>query len=335
MTNQEITGIHHVTAMTSSAEKNYEWFTNIIGLRLVKKTVNQDDIQTYHLFFADDEGNPGTDMTFFDFPNNPKGSKGTNDISRSSFRVPSDRALDYWLKRFEHFNVKHSEIKEQFGVKVIQFEDFDEQQYQLVSDENLDGVAPGKPWKDGPVPLEFAVYGLGPVIVRVDDFDQMASVLEDTLQFRKVSKENQYTLYEMGKGGNGGRLIIEESTILPAARQGYGSVHHVAFRVDDRAALNHWTDQLSNLGYANSGYVDRFYFESLYARMYPGVLFEFATDGPGFIDHQENYETLGEKLALPPAYEAHREQIEGLVRPIDTVRSTKVFEKEYFGFGEV
>lgn len=335
MTNQELKGIHHVTAITSSAEKNYEWFTNVLSLRLVKKTVNQDDIQTYHLFFADDEGNAGTDMTFFDFPNTPKGSKGTNDISRSSFRVPNNHALDYWLKRFDHYDVKHSEIKEQFGVKVIQFEDFDEQQYQLVSDENLEGVAPGKPWKNGPVPEEFGIYGLGPILIRVSNIEHMSTVLENTLNFRKIAKENQYTLFEMGKGGNGGRVIIEESTVLPPARQGYGSVHHVAFRVENRAVLDYWTERISNLGIPNSGYVDRFYFESLYSRMYPGVLFEFATDGPGFIDYQESYDNLGEKLALPPAYEEHREQIEQMVRPIDTVRSTKNFEKEYFGFDEV
>jgi glyoxalase family protein len=334
MTNTVLKGIHHVTAITSSAEKNYEWFTNVLGMRLVKKTVNQDDVHTYHLFFADDKGNPGTDMTFFDFPNIPKGSKGTNDISRTSFRVPNDRALDYWVKRFDHFDVKHSGIKEQFGVKVIQFEDFDEQQYQLVSDEKDTGVAPGTPWKNGPVPEEFGIYGLGPILIRVSSVDRMAETLEKVMDMKKIAHEGSLHLFEMGEGGNGARVILEASTILPPARQGYGSVHHVAFRVEDKEALDFWTDRLTQHGLANSGFVDRFYFKSLYARAYPGVLFEWATDGPGFIDHQESYEELGEKLALPPAFEAHREQIESIVRPIDTVRSTKTFEKEYFGFNE-
>src|SRR5688500_18494661 len=130
-----IKGIHHVTAITSSAEKNYEFFTNVVGMRLVKKTVNQDDIQTYHLFYADDMGSAGTDMTFFDFPGIPKGVHGTNEISKTSFRVPADKALDYWIKRLDRLQVKHTGIKEQFGRKTLAFSDFDDQQYQLISDE--------------------------------------------------------------------------------------------------------------------------------------------------------------------------------------------------------
>src|SRR6185312_10827971 len=127
-------GVHHVTAITSSAEKNYEFFTYVLGMRLVKKTVNQDDIQTYHLFFADDKGSAGTDMTFFDFPGIRKGVHGTNEISKASFRVPTDKALDYWVKRFDRLGVKHTGIKEQFGKKTLSFSDFDDQQYQLISD---------------------------------------------------------------------------------------------------------------------------------------------------------------------------------------------------------
>ena len=126
-------GIHHVTAITSSAEKNYEFFTYVLGMRLVKKTVNQDDMQTYHLFFADDKGSAGTDMTFFDFPGIPKGTHGTNEIYKTSFRVPTDAALDYWVKRFEKYEVKHNGIEEVFGKKTISFVDFDDQQYMLVS----------------------------------------------------------------------------------------------------------------------------------------------------------------------------------------------------------
>src|SRR5699024_7928190 len=129
-------GIHHVSAITSSAEKNYEFFTYVLGMRLVKKTVNQDDIQTYHLFFADDTGNPGTDMTFFDFPGVPKVKHGTNEIAVTSFRVPSDAALDYWMKRFDRLDVEHEGIQNQFDRKVLPFADFDDQQYQLISDEN-------------------------------------------------------------------------------------------------------------------------------------------------------------------------------------------------------
>ncbi|MEG0474723.1 MAG: ring-cleaving dioxygenase [Carnobacterium sp.] len=325
----ELKGIHHVTAITSSAEQIYDFFTSVLSLRLVKKTVNQDDIQTYHLFFADDQGSAGTDMTFFDFPGTPKGIKGTNDISKTSFRVPSDAALDYWIKRFAKYDVKHTGIKEQFGVKTISFEDFDEQHYQLISDENNTGIGSGVPWHKGPVPDEFAITGLGPVFVRIANFDFLKEVLEKVLLFKEIAQEGDFHLFEVGKGGNGAQMIVEHNQVLPQAQQGYGSVHHLAFRVEDRAALDEWIERMAQFRFPTSGYVDRFYFESLYARIAQGILFEFATDGPGFIDDEESYETLGETLALPPAFRNKRSEIEKLVRPIDTVRSNKVFEKEY------
>ncbi|VEF47573.1 glyoxalase [Bacillus freudenreichii] len=324
----ELKGIHHVTAITSSAEKNYEFFTYVLGMRLVKKTVNQDDIQTYHLFFADDKGNPGTDMTFFDFPGIPKGVHGTDEISKTSFRVPNDAALDYWVKRFNRLKVKHTGIKEQFGKKILSFVDFDDQQYQLISDENNKGVAAGIPWQKGPIPIEYAITGLGPIFVRVSNFDYFKKMMEVVLLFKEIAEEGSFHLFEVGEGGNGAQVIVEYNTILPQSRQGFGTVHHAAFRVEDRSVLDEWTKRLQSFGLSNSGYVERYYFGSLYSRVAPQILFEFATDGPGFMG-DEPYETLGEKLSLPPFFEPQREEIEKLVRPIDTVRSTKEFIKEY------
>lgn len=323
-----IKGMHHVTAITSSAEKNYEFFTYVLGMRLVKKTVNQDDIRTYHLFFADDKGNPGTDMTFFDFPGIPQGTHGTNEIAKTAFRVPSDAALDYWVKRFDRLDVQHDGIKEEFGVKTLSFSDFDDQKYQLVSDENNEGVEPGTPWQNGPIPLEYAVTGLGPIHVRIANFDYFKEMMEKVLQFKEIDQEDDHHLFEVGKGGNGARVVVEYNTVMPNAQQGYGTVHHSAFRVEDRSVLEEWIKRMDEFGFRTSGYVNRFYFESLYAPVAPQILFEFATDGPGFMG-DEPYETLGEKLALPPKLEPKREQIEEFVRPIDTVRSTKTFEKEY------
>ncbi|HLO13011.1 MAG TPA: VOC family protein, partial [Pseudoneobacillus sp.] len=196
-------GIHHVTAITSSAEKNYEFFTYVLGMRLVKKTVNQDDIQTYHLFFADDTGSPGTDMTFFDFPGIPKGVHGTNEISKTSFRVPSDAAIDYWIERFDRLKVKHTGMKEQFGKKTISFIDFDDQQYQLISDEKNEGVSSGTPWQKGPIPLKYAITGLGPIFVRTAHFDYFKEMLEKVLLFKEVANEEEFHLFEVGEGGNG------------------------------------------------------------------------------------------------------------------------------------
>ncbi|WP_284139380.1 MULTISPECIES: ring-cleaving dioxygenase [unclassified Virgibacillus] len=321
-------GIHHVTAMTSSAEKNYTFFTYVLGMRLVKKTVNQDDIRTYHLFFADDKGSPGTDITFFDFPNVQKGKHGTNEISKTSFRVPSDEALTYWEKRFDRLQIAHTGIQEQFGKKTLAFSDFDDQHYQLISDSLNKGVAAGTPWQKGPIPLEYAITGLGPVFVRVDNYAFFKQILEEVLLFEEIASEDSFHLFEVGEGGNGAQVIVEHNTTAPHAIQGYGTVHHVAFRVDNRAVLDEWTERLNRFRLPNSGHVDRFYFESLYARVAPQILFEFATDGPGFTG-DEPYETLGEKLALPPFLESKREEIEQIVRPIDTTRSTKIFEKEY------
>ncbi|WP_078393166.1 ring-cleaving dioxygenase [Shouchella patagoniensis] len=320
-------GIHHVTAITSSAEKNYDFFTHVLGMRLVKKTVNQDDIQTYHLFFADDKGSAGTDMTFFDFPGIPKGSHGTDEIYKTSFRVPTDNALDYWEKRFDRMDVNHTGIKEVFGKKTLSFVDFDDQHYQLISDEKNEGVESGTPWQKGPIPLEYAITGLGPIFVRVANVDFFKQVLENALHFKEVAHEGSLFLYEVGEGGNGAQVVVEHNMILPRARQGYGTVHHAAFRVEDRAVLDEWTNHLESMGFNTSGYVDRHFFESLYTRVSPQILFEFATDGPGFMG-DEPYETLGEKLSLPPFLEPKREYIESVVREIDTVRSDKEFTKE-------
>jgi glyoxalase family protein len=320
-------GIHHVTAITSSAEKNYEFFTYVLGMRLVKKTVNQDDIQTYHLFFADDTGSPGTDMTFFDFPGIQKGAHGTNEIFRTAFRVPTDAALEYWVKRFDRMKVKHTGIQDQFGKKVLNFVDFDDQQYQLVSDENNDGVASGTPWQNGPIPLENAITGLGPISIRVANLDFFKEVLEKVLLFKETANEGSSYLFEVGEGGNGAQILVEHNADLPQAIQGFGTVHHAAFRVEDRSVIEEWDSRLKGFGFQTSGHVNRYFFESLYARVAPQILFEFATEGPGFMG-DEPYETLGEKLSLPPFLEPKREQIEGYVRPIDTVRSTIEFNKE-------
>lgn len=323
----ELKGIHHVTAITSSAEENYQFFTYTLGMRLVKKTVNQDDIQTYHLFFADDTGHPGTDMTFFDFPGIPKGMHGTNEISKISFRVPSDAALDYWLHRFERLQVKNQGIQEQFGKKVLPFVDMDDQQYQLISDEDNQGVAAGIPWQNGPIPLAYAITGLGPITVTVNDISSFKTMMESVLHFQEIDQEDALHLFEVGEGGNGAQVIIEYNAVLAQARQGYGTVHHAAFRVEDRTVLDAWIERMQQLRLPNSGYVNRHYFESLYTRVAPQILFEMATDGPGFMG-DEPYETLGEKLSLPPLLEPKREEIENSVRPIDTVRSKTDFTKE-------
>ncbi|MGF3112563.1 VOC family protein [Facklamia sp. P9177] len=310
-------GIHHVTAMTNSAERNYDFMTKTLGLRLVKKTVNQDDIHTYHTFFADDRGNAGTDVTFFDFPNLPEGVKGTNSISRIGLRVKSDEALEYYLKRFEEKNVKHEGIKELFGSKVLAFEEEDGQAYQIFSDENNEGIPGGIPWKNGPIPEEFAIYGLGPVEITVGYFEEFKAALTTIYEMRIVEEHDDVALLEVGEGGHGGQVILRKDVETPQVQQGYGLVHHVSFRVADDEAIQAWADRYQKLEIGNSGLVDRYYFKALYARI-GHILIEISTDGPGFMG-DESYENLGEILSLPPFLEGQRESIESQVRPFDTV----------------
>lgn len=325
----KIHGIHHATLMTSDAVKIYEFFTYTLGMRLVKKTVNQDDINTYHLFFADDKGQAGTDVTFFDFLGNPKAQKGTDEIAKTGLRVATNEAIEYWLKRFDYLKVTHHGITTLFNRKVLFFEDFDDQEYFLISDEGIDGIKAGEPWHKGPIPDEYAIIGLGPIYFRVSDQHRFNHILTNHLGFKLIEEQDHQYLYEVEPGGNGASVMVEKTTGLPQGRQGDGAIHHVAFRVNEKSDLDAWISYLNKQGYRHSGHVDRFYFESLYTRMYPNMLFEFATDGPGFIDGYETYENLGETLALPPRFKDNREWIEQQVRMFDTTRSNKKFVKEY------
>lgn len=316
--NTQLKGIHHVTAITDDAERNYKFITEVLGMRLVKKTVNQDDIHTYHTFFADDIGSPGTDLTFFDFPNIPAGTKGTNSISRIGLRVPNDSALEYYSKRFDEFNVKHGQIYELFGKKVLEFEEEDGQSYRLFSDEHNHGVAPGRPWQNGPIPIDKAIYGLGPIEITVSYYEDFIKLVQFIYDMKAIISQEDVMVLEVGLGGNGGQMIVRRDTESPTEFQGYGRVHHVSFRVEDSHALNYWIERYKEIGLPSSGYVDRFFFEALYARL-GHILIELSTDGPGFMG-DEPYETLGESLSLPPFLEKNRAEIEAAIRPFDTRR---------------
>jgi len=275
-------GIHHVTAITSSAQKTYDFFTNILGLRLAKLTVNQDDYETYHLYFTDEEGNPGTDMTFFDFPGIGAGSHGINSIDRISFRVAQDISLEYWHQRFDAAAVPHGLVAERFGKKYLEFEDFDGQRYQLISDEKNQGVlAPGKPWQLSNVEAEHAIVGLGPVFIKLSEVNTIQQLLAEVFGFRRHATEDNFTLFEGAEGGNGASIIIEQDKGGQRAYQGHGTVHHIAFRTANPDTLRYWIERVKSYMIPHSGLVERFYFSSEYVKVAPGVLFEIATDTPG------------------------------------------------------
>ncbi len=318
-------GQHHVSAITANAKENYAFYTKVLGMRLVKKTVNQDDTSVYHLFYADERGNPGTDLTFFEIPRAGRTYNGTNSISTTSLRVPNDQSLHFWKKRFEEFKVEHDDITEEFGRTVLSFRDFEGQRLTLVSDERNKGVEAGTPWDQSPVPTEYAIRGLGPVYLTVSRLETSVKVLTDLLGYREVGTYEKtidgstFTthVYETGEGGTGAEVHITERADLPRERPGRGSVHHVAFRVENEEELKKWVERIKQVQIPNSGFVERYYFRSLYFREPNGILFELATDGPGF-EGDEDFEHLGESLALPPYFENQREQIEAKLKPLDT-----------------
>lgn len=310
----EIRGIHHVTGMTSRAETAYRFFTEILGLRLIKRTLNYDDIQTYHLYFADDIGTPGTDIDFFDFPDQGPAVLGNNQVRMATFRVRSDEAIDFWQERFAELGIVTAAPYLFFGKKVLPFEDGDGAEYLLISDEWDAGEAGGRPWAESPVPPEYGIIGLGPVIMKVADGRLLDLVLRDVLAFEMTAQEGNYLYYEVDEGGNGASLIVEESD-EETGESGYGSIHHIALRVDDEESLDFWIERIRHFEIQVTDPVDRLYFKSAYFGASPGIMLELSTDGPGFFV-DEPYETSGTTLKLPPFLEEQREFVERMIRPL-------------------
>lgn len=312
----QLHGIHHLTAITSDAQANYRFYTETLGLRLVKKTVNQDDTTAYHLFYADGEATPGTDLTFFEWPV-AREKRGTNAITRTGMRVSGRASLDYWLARFEALGITHGEIAEVDERLTLPFEDHEGQRFALVDD---GGAGAAFPWAKSPVPPEHQIRGLGPIEMSVPDLthsDRFLRLVYDMRAERTYARADGITVhvYAMGEGGPATELHVAIEPHLAPARQGAGSVHHVAFRAKDDAEYAYWIDRYEALGLRSSGPVDRFYFKSLYIREPNGILFEIATDGPGFAT-DETKEAMGTSLSLPPFLAHRRVEIEAGLTPL-------------------
>ncbi len=319
----ELAGIHHVSAITADAEKNFEFFTHILGMRLVKKTVNQDATSSYHLFYADAVGTPGTDMTYFDIPNAGETYPGVSSISNTAFRIQSEDALSFWRKRFQTFGVEYEEVKERFGRPTLKFLDHEGSRLMLIVDDGA-GVPYGVPWEKEDIPGEFAIVGLGPVTLTVRKPESTVKVLREVLNFAEVGTYPSSVagmpdirVLSTGQGGPAAEVHVETRTDLPMERPGRGSVHHVAFRVKTMEEYEKWDERLKRHGFTTSGPIDRYYFKSIYFREPNGILYELATDEPGFAT-DEPLDRLGETLALPPFLEPKRDQIEASLRPINT-----------------
>lgn len=313
----QLTGIHHLTAISAKPRDNLAFYSGLLGMRLVKKTVNQDDVSAYHLFYADGRANPGTDLTFFDFPAAPE-RRGSNSISRTALRVAGEQSLGYWRDRLKQAGVDTGDVAEVDGRLTLAFWDGEGQRLALVDD---GGAGPASPWEKSSVPAEHQIRGLGPIELNVRDLARIEPVLTGVMNMRKArdyaapDSPAQVHVFAMGEGGPAAELHVIEQRDLPEARQGAGGVHHVAFRTPDEAQYHAWTRRLNELRVPNSGEIDRFYFRSLYFREPNGILFEIATDGPGFAT-DEPLATLGESLALPPFLEPHRARIEAGLKPL-------------------
>ncbi|HYI68715.1 MAG TPA: ring-cleaving dioxygenase [Skermanella sp.] len=313
----QLTGIHHLTAVSADASGNHAFYTKTLGMRLVKKTVNQDDVSAYHLFYADALASPGSDITFFDWPVGRE-RRGTHSITRTALRVAGSGTLEWWKRRFEAEGVKHADIVERDTRLVLNFEDFEGQRLSLVDD---GGAGPAHPWDRSPVPADYQIRGLGPITMSVPDLKPTDLVVRRVLNMEQVREyrtpdtaDSRTHVYQMGQGGAAAELHVAVQPDLPAAGQGAGAVHHVAFRIPD-ADYEAWADRLNQVRLPSSGPVDRFYFRSLYFREPNGILFEIATDGPGFAT-DESLDALGEKLSLPPFLEGRRKQIEANLKPL-------------------
>jgi glyoxalase family protein len=311
----QLTGIHHLTAVTADVPGNHAFYTQTLGMRLVKKTVNQDDVSAYHLFYADGDATPGSDLTFFDWPV-PRERRGTNSVVRTALRVTGDETLCWWADRLTGAGIAHDGVTVHDGRLTLDFEDFEGQRLSLVDDE---GQGTGHAWDRSPVPVEHQIRGLGPITISVPQIERTDMVLRQLMGMRPAREYQtasgiKVVVYEMGEGGPAAELHVAIEPDLPPAQQGAGSVHHVAFRIPD-ADYDAWAGRLSQTRVPSSGPVDRFYFRSLYFREPNGILFEIATDGPGFAA-DEPKESLGESLALPPFLEPRRAEIERGLKPL-------------------
>jgi glyoxalase family protein len=296
-------GFHHLTAVTADAPGNHKFYTQTLGLRLVKKTVNQDDTSAYHLFYADGVGSPGTDITFFDWQVGRE-RRGTHSVTRTGFRVANEESLKWWQHRFTMMGVKHEKIAEQGSWLTLAFEDPEGQRLALVADH----AGEAHHWDQSPVPAEHQIRGLGPITMSVPDIRHTDMVLTKLMNMVPTGSFAGTHVYKMGAEGAVGELHVTVDPTLPPAQQGAGSVHHVAFNIP-MADYEKWADRLRSMRVPNSGPVDRFWFKSLYFREPNGVLFELATDAPGFAT-DEPMDKLGTTLSLPPFLEGRREQIE-------------------------
>jgi glyoxalase family protein len=314
-----LTGVHHVSALSAHIGRTHHFYTHVLGLRPIIRTVNQDAPSMYHLFFGDGVGSPGSDMTVFDLRGAARERRGNNSITRTNFRVSGDDTLEWWAARFDELGVVHRAIATRGGRRVLDFDDVEGTPLALVDD---GGAGEAHPWGESPVPADRQLRGLGYPEITVPALAPTDRFLTDALGLRHdrtyavaEAADHDVHVYAMGEGGAEAEVHVIVRDDLPRARYGAGGVHHVALRVPDGQRMQDWVARLDAAGYHNSGIVDRHYFTSAYVREPNHVLFELATDGPGF---EVDGPLDADRLSLPPFLEPRRAEIEAALRPLTT-----------------
>ncbi|MGM0588048.1 MAG: ring-cleaving dioxygenase [Bacteroidota bacterium] len=306
-------GIHHISIISGDGQTNAEFYVHKLGLKLVMKTVNQDDPGRYHLFYTNGQGSPGSSITFFPWPMARDGMPGTGEAVAVSFSVPTE-SQPYWLDRFEELGIDHDELLERFGRSVLPFQDPDGLNLELVFD---DRCLPVDAWERSDVPAEHGIRGFWGSTLKISDraHGPTAELLTEVFGFEQKKTEGELTLYETDSP-IGNAIIIEEDHNPEYGANGRGIVHHVAFRANDDEEHQRMRKQVQEFGLQPTEVIDRHFFKSVYFRSPGGVLFEIATDGPGYESTMPK-EELGKKLFLPPWLESKREAIEQNLEPIE------------------
>jgi glyoxalase family protein len=306
-----IEGLHHVTAIAGEPQSNINFYTGVLGLRLVKLTVNFDDPTTYHLYYGDGQGHPGTILTFFPWPGAYQGRIGTGQLTVTSFAVP-EKSLPYWRERLRERAVDFEDAASDFGEELLFLRDPDGLQLELVSTPNAE---PDRVWEHGPVPSEHGIRGFHHVTLSENGYERTASLLTDTLAFTQVGREGNRFRYAVADAAPSTMVDVLCAPEGRPGRVAVGTVHHVAWRVANDAEQAHWRGDLIARQYDVTPIIDRQYFHSIYFREPGGVLFEIATDPPGFAT-DETVERLGSSLQLPPWLEESRAELERLLPPV-------------------
>ena len=312
--NQKIRGLHHVTAIASDPQRNLDFYAGLLGLRFVKRTVNFDDPGTYHFYFGDNRGTPGTIMTFFPWPRSRRGSRGSGQIEATAFAIPT-KSIRFWLERLKQHQVPAEKIS-RFGQGGLRFVDPDGLLLELLGSDSFGTI---EPWPASPVPFENAIRGFHSVSAALEGYEKSARLLTDIFGYRLIEQsENRFRFVSADETALGCTIDL---LCMPDAGFGNvaaGSVHHIAFRAKDDAEQLLWRERLIDFGLNVTPVIDRTYFHSIYFREPGGILFEIATETPGFM-LDEKLEELGTHLRIPPWMESTRHEIERVLPPITTM----------------